>query len=81
VVLFVAPGTGRVAVVAGRRIGSAVRRNRARRILRAAWRELAPGIGPGRDVVLVAKGAIAEAKTQDLVAEMNGLLLEPSWAS
>lgn len=80
-VLFVAPGTGRVAVVAGRRIGSAVRRNRARRILRAAWREIAPRIGPDRDVVVVAKGAIAEAKTQDLVAEMNGLLQEPSWAS
>lgn len=73
-VLFVAPGTGRVAVVAGRRIGSAVRRNRARRILRAAWREIALRVGPDRDVVLVAKRPILEAKTQDLVAEMTELL-------
>lgn len=80
-VLFVAPGTGRVAVVAGRRIGSAVRRNRARRILRAAWREIALRVGPDRDVVLVAKRPILEAKTQDLVAEMNGWIEEPSWAS
>jgi ribonuclease P protein component len=80
-VLFVAPGTGRVAVVAGRRIGSAVRRNRARRILRAAWREIAARVGPDRDVVVVAKGSILEAKTQDLVAEMNRVIEEPSWAS
>ena len=81
VVLFVAPGTGRVAVVAGRRIGSAVGRNRARRILRAAWRELAPRVGPEHDVVVVAKGSILKAKTQDLVAEMSELIQEPTWAS
>ena len=74
VVLFLAPGSGEVAVVASRRVGGAVQRNRARRILREAWREVAPPAGDGNDVVIVAREAIRGAKTQDLVAEMNELL-------
>jgi ribonuclease P protein component len=73
-VLFVAPGTGQFAVVAARRIGGAVARNRARRVLRAAWHEVSPELGAGHDVVLVAREAIRSAKTQDLVAEMRELL-------
>ncbi len=74
VVLFLAPGSGESAVVASRRVGGAVERNRARRILRAAWREVAPQVGNDKDVVLVAREAIVGAKTQDLVADMTELL-------
>jgi ribonuclease P protein component len=74
VVLLVAPGTGQFAAVAARKIGGAVARNRARRILRAAWREVSPEIEAGHDVILVAREAIRSAKTQDLVAEMGELL-------
>jgi len=74
--VLLAPGTGGVAAVAGRRVGGAVERNRARRILRAAWRELGSHVGPAHDVVLVAHEAIRGAKTQDLVAEMSGLIIE-----
>jgi ribonuclease P protein component len=74
VVLFLAPGTGGSAVIAGRKIGGAVQRNRSRRILREAWRVVAPLAGPDDDVVLVARAAIAGAGTQDLVAEMTELL-------
>ena len=74
VVLFLAPGSGEVAVVASRRVGGAVQRNRARRILREAWREVAPTAGDENDVVIVAREAIRGAKTQDLVAEMKELL-------
>ncbi len=74
VVLCFAPGPGRTAVVVARRIGGAVERNRARRILRAAWREAAPQAEDGYDVVLVARQAIRGAKTQDLVADMTELL-------
>jgi ribonuclease P protein component len=73
-VVFVAPGPGSIAFVAGRRVGGAVVRNRARRILRAAWRELAPRALEGYDVAVVARGTIHGAKTQDLVAEMQELL-------
>jgi ribonuclease P protein component len=74
VVAFVAPGSGDVAFVAGRRVGGAVVRNRARRVLRAAWRELRPRAESQADIVLVARSAIRGAKTQDLVAELDDLL-------
>jgi ribonuclease P protein component len=72
--MFLAPGSGDVAVVASRRVGGAVDRNRARRILRAAWREVAPLAGNTYDVVLVARAGVRGAKAQDLVAEMTKLL-------
>lgn len=74
VVAFVAPGSGNVAFVAGRRVGGAVVRNRARRVLRAAWSELRPRAVPDSDIVLVARSAIRGTKTQDLVAELTDLL-------
>lgn len=74
VVLFVAPGSGEFALVAGKKVGGAVQRNRARRILRAAFREVAPEGMNGHDIVLVAREAIRGARTQDLIAEMTELL-------
>lgn len=74
VVLFVAPGSGGFALVAGKKIGGAVQRNRARRILRAALREVAPRGVEGHDIVLVAREGIRGARTQDLIAEMTELL-------
>jgi ribonuclease P protein component len=73
-VLFVAPGSGEFALVAGKKIGGAVQRNRARRILRAAIREVAPRGVEGHDVVLVARETIRGARTQDLITEMTELL-------
>jgi len=72
--VFLAPGCGDVAFVAGRRVGGAVQRNRARRITKAAWRELAPRVQDGLDIAWVARAGIRGAKTQDLVAEMSDLL-------
>jgi ribonuclease P protein component len=74
VVVFLAPGTGELAVVAGRKVGGAVQRNRARRILREAWRQVAPTRGSSHDVVLVARASIGGASTGDLVDEMTELL-------
>jgi ribonuclease P protein component len=73
VVVFLAPGPGRVAVVAGKKVGKAVQRNRARRVLRAAWPQVSPGPRE-TDAVLIARAGILGAKTQDLVSEMNELL-------
>lgn len=74
VIVFVVPGSGTVAFVAGRRVGGAVNRNRARRILRAAWREVAPEVGDGFDVALVARARILETRTHELVTEVAELL-------
>lgn len=73
-VVFVAPGSGTVAFVAGRRVGGAVLRNRARRILRAAWRELEPTVLEGYDIALVARASIHRARTHELVTEVEKLL-------
>jgi ribonuclease P protein component len=72
--VFVLPGTGSVAFVAGRRVGGAVLRNRARRVLRAVWRELAPRVVEGYDVVLVAKSTIAGARASELLSEVEQVL-------
>ena len=74
VVMFVAPGSGGSALVAGKKIGGAVQRNRARRVLRAALHEVAPRGVEGHDVVLVARETIRDARTQDLIEEMTELL-------
>lgn len=74
VVLFLAPGSGDWAVVATRRVGGAVERNRARRILREAWRQVSPQVTGDFDAVLVAREAIRGATTQDLVSEMTELV-------
>jgi ribonuclease P protein component len=50
-----------------------VQRNRARRVLRAAWPQVS-AIVPDSDAVLVARAGILGAKTQDLVSEMSELL-------
>ena len=66
------PGDGaRIAVVASRKVGSAVARNRAKRLLREAARRTS--WLPGVDAVLVARAACA-ASTRDLVtAEVDRL--------
>jgi ribonuclease P protein component len=76
VVLFLAPGPGDWAVVATKRVGGAVERNRAKRILREAWRQVSPQVTGDFDAVLVAREAIRGATTQDLVSEMTDMLRE-----
>ena len=52
----------RFAVRAGKRLGGAVQRNRARRRLRACLRQLAPMIAPGWDLMLVARDSTASTE-------------------
>lgn len=62
-------GPGRVAVVAGRRVGSAVRRNRAKRRIREAVRRAE--VPAGFDLVLSAKAGADEVAFPDLVTEVQ----------
>lgn len=68
----------RVAVTAGRSIGHAVERNRARRRVREAFR-LAIAFAPasaGVDVVVNVRPASANAVFRDLVADASAVLRE-----
>ena len=63
----------RVGVGAGRRIGNAVQRNRAKRLLRAAIRPLIERIRPGREIVLLARKPIMKESSKSLQAIIEGL--------
>lgn len=77
VVLVVLPNQldrSRFAVVAGRSVGQAVQRNRAKRYLRESLRPLLPRVTPGWDVVLLARKPILLANLSDCQAAVWSLL-------
>ena len=61
-------------VAAGRSVGNAVRRNRAKRLLRSALQQYLPAIQPGWDVVLIARQRMAGATFQQTVNALAALL-------
>ncbi len=64
----------RVGVSAGAAVGNAVRRNRAKRLLRAAMSELLPGIPPGSDLLLVARSPLAGSNLNQTRQALTSLL-------
>jgi ribonuclease P protein component len=65
-----------VGFAAGRRLGSAVRRNRARRRLREAVRRLRRELPDGVDTVWIGRVAAAEAPWVEVEAAVRQLLGE-----
>lgn len=66
----------RIGVTASRRIGGAVARNRARRLMREAARRLYPQVVPGYDVMLVARTRILGVKEPRVEEALVHLLEE-----
>jgi ribonuclease P protein component len=67
-------GVVRVGASAGLAVGNAVKRNRAKRLLRAAMNELLPQTVPGSDLLLIARRALPESNLQQTRTALLGLL-------
>lgn len=80
VLLSLGPGDGggpaRLGLVASRKVGGAVQRNRAKRLLREAFRLHKAELEPGLDLVIIAHAELAACSLQDVERELVALLPE-----
>jgi ribonuclease P protein component len=77
VVLNAAPngeGSVRCGFVAGKKVGGAVERNRARRLMKEAMRQRLSTIKPGWDLVWIARAGIAGVKLDAVSKAVDDLL-------
>lgn len=61
----------RVGITTSKKVGNAVTRNRARRVILAAYRELLPDVKSGFDIVFVARARTPLVKTQNILNYMK----------
>ena len=61
----------RVGITTSKKVGNAVQRNRSRRVIREAFRALAPRVRPGVDLVLVARGKTPYVKSTDVRRQLE----------
>jgi len=64
----------RVGVAAGKSVGTAVTRNRSKRLLREAMRTLIPDIASNLDLILIARPALGSASLADTQRALQNLL-------
>jgi ribonuclease P protein component len=64
----------RIGVAAGKSAGTAVHRNRAKRLLREAIRPLIRSIASGWDLILIARPALSKAALEDIRSALISLL-------
>ena len=59
-------GGVRIGITTGKKVGNAVTRSRARRVLRAAWRSLEPDVFGNADIVFVARSRTPMCKSTEV---------------
>jgi ribonuclease P protein component len=64
----------RIGVAAGRTVGTAIHRNRAKRLLREAMRSLLPNIASNLDLILIARPGLVTATLEDTRQALLNLL-------
>lgn len=73
---FVTRGSDvRFGITVSKKLGGAVMRNRAKRLITAAFRECIPHINCGCDIVFVARNAIFRMKSYDIAKELKKQLI------
>ncbi len=58
-------------ITTGKKIGNAVKRNRARRLIRTAFSELEQRLNSSYDIVFVARTKTSQVKMQEVKAQME----------
>lgn len=61
----------RVGITTSKKIGGAVQRNRARRVIREAFREISAEVRPGYDIVFVARGRTPSVKSTEVCGQIR----------
>ena len=64
----------RFAYVASKKVGNSVQRNRARRLMREAYRTMNRRIAPGYDVIFVARNGIDQSKCDEVRQAIFGAI-------
>ena len=65
----------RLGITAGKKLGNAVRRNRVKRIIRAAYRECEEMMPMGYDLIFVGRNDAAEKGSEDIRSFITGRLI------
>lgn len=66
----------RIGITSSKKIGKAVVRNRSRRVIREAFREISSQVRPGYDLVFVARGKTPFVKSTEILRVMKKELKE-----
>lgn len=69
-------GVPRIGITTGKKIGCAVKRNRAKRVITAAWRNCLPELKSSADIVFVARFKTPLLKSGDIERAMRKHLTE-----
>ena len=64
----------RTAFVASKKVGNSVERNRARRVMRAAYRAIEPDVKKGKDIIFVARNSINGCKEPEVEKKLRKTL-------